>query len=1067
MSQVSGNFLSPEFLSNYEGKRPKNAGVLFEVTHLNKYSWWLEGLKRRETWTETCKRVVEYSASLYDGPYHDRLVVEAELMFKKMWELEAMPAGRTMRIGGTPACYKFPEMCYNCSFTTIKDIQALVDSFHLSLCSVGLGFRVLIEDVAKLEDFCQEVVVDHLPYKYENSGREYTSNDFKGYQGKYPCYELTVGDSKEGWVQALETFLVLSHAHNHDYSAIKWIVNYNHIRPKGQRIKTAGGFAAGHEGMQEMFTRLADTLTNKGGRLNPVAAMDSQNIVGKNVVTGGNRRSAQIALGSPEDEEFIKAKLNLYTRIDGKWSVPPELEHRKMSNNSIVFTSKPSRDILKGLFESIKNNGEPGFFNLEAARKRRPNCEGLNPCLTSDMWISTSEGPRKVKELIDSPYKALINGIYKNASPFWSTGVKPVYEISTVEGYKVKTTKDHKILTDRGWIEAQDLIPDDLIILNNLNGFKHEWQGKGSFQEGWLIGSLIGDGTFTAGKNGNHSEADLRFWGQDKELVSAQALSFMKNSVESRSDCRVVKGGNGYLQVGSVGLSKLAESFGITHHNKHQITPEIEKASSDFYSGFLQGLFDADGSPQGSTEKGRSVRLAQSNVVFLQGVQRMLLRLGIKSTLYPTRMPEGFRLLPDGKGGNKDYFCKTGSELVVSKDNILRFKERIGFSEPLKQKRLEQFTGPNKRAQYRDKFTARFKNFSYINEEEVFDCTVEDLHRFDANGIIVHNCAEILLDDKGVCNLSTVIMPSHLVKRGEHWYVDEVKLEESIRLATRIGMRQTNVTLSLPEWDKVQKRDRLTGVSFTGWEDFLDVLIRYTEIQTTRLLGLMNKWANDEADKYAYEMRIPRPLLVTAIKPEGTISLLPTVSWGLHRAFAPYYIRRVSVTITDPLNGALKEIGVPWEKDEREAESTRDIFLFPVETPAKTAAYDEPARDQLARYFLMQRNYTDHNSSCTIYVGSGYDGYEDEWKEVLDIIDENWDDVIAVSFLSKHSLDNPPYPQMPNTACSKETYNNIKKLGFMERLPELYDRVAKHEQAKTEYYETEMDACTGGVCPVA
>jgi ribonucleoside-diphosphate reductase alpha chain/ribonucleoside-triphosphate reductase len=710
MSQPE-KFLSSSFLNQEKYKRrPKSAGRLFEVTFLNKYAWWLEDKGRRETWAEACARVTEYNMSLYQGPAsREHLIKEAELLFDKMYDLETEPAGRTLRIGGTPACFKFPEMNFNCSFVTVDDMEALVDSFHMSLCSVGLGYRVLIEDVSKLEGFCEEVLVDHEDYKHDKSRREYTSNDFIGYQGKYPIYKLTIGDSKEAWVEALRVFLLMSHAHSFDHNGIKWVINYDFIRPEGERIKTAGGFAAGHKGMQEMFTRLGATLSKRKGKLNPVAAMDSQNIVGKNVVTGGNRRAAQIALGSPEDEEFITAKKNLYTRMeDGSWKIPYELEHRKMSNNSVVFQQKPSWDELCNLFETIKNNGEPGFFNLEAARLRRPNVSGLNPC------------------------------------------------------------------------------------------------------------------------------------------------------------------------------------------------------------------------------------------------------------------------------------------------------------------------------------------------------------------------AEILLASRGVCNLSTVNMVAHLYvhdqETGEKW-IDYKKLEESCRLATRIGLRQTNVTLSLPKWDEVQKRDRLIGPSYTGMEDMLDRLPDYfREKHYPMLLQQMNRWENDEADRYAYEMRVPRPLLVTAVKPEGTISQLPTVSSGLHRAFAPYYIRRMSVTKTDPLNWALKELGVPWEKDGREENSTREIFLFPVETGAPISAYDEPARDQLNRYFLNQRFYTDHNSSCTIYVGSGYDGYDDEWDEVIQMVWDNWDQMVAVSFLPKHSLENPPFPQMPYEWTSKENYDKM-----METFPDLSKLgkvVAKYEKERTEFYET-SDACAGGYCPTA
>lgn len=680
-----------------QASNPLSADIA-KITHLTKYAWWLEDKKRRETYDETCERVVNYNLSLYQGPATQlELETERQLMYKKMYALETLPAGRTMRIGGTPACYKFPEMNFNCSFAVIKSIQAFIDCFHLALCSVGTGYRVLIKDVAQLHLMAEDIILEHENYKtkYPNSDDK-TYREELGYQGHYELVKITIGDSKEGWVKALEWFLL----HCCWNSKVKFIINYDNIRPAGKRIKTAGGFAAGYQGMQDMFSALAEIITLKEGQLDPVAAMDLQNIEGKNVVTGGNRRAAQIAFGSPEDEAFISAKYNLYTQTpEGEWIIDPKLEHRKMSNNSVVFESKPSYEQLSNIFEKIKNNGEPGFFNLEAARKRRPNCEGGNPCM------------------------------------------------------------------------------------------------------------------------------------------------------------------------------------------------------------------------------------------------------------------------------------------------------------------------------------------------------------------------EILLDDKGVCNLSTVVMTNHLENIGKYTYFDLNKLEESVRLATRIGMRMTNVTLSLPEWDEVQKRDRLTGVSFTGWMDavreikFIDII--NVNNYLFNVLVAMNRWANEEADSYAYEMRIPRPLLVTCIKPEGTMSQLAgAVSPGLHNTFAPYYIRRMSMSKTDPLNITLKFLGVPWEEDQSQKESTRDKFLFPIKTTAKESAYDEPALSQLGRYLQMQKLYTDHNSSCTIYVG------EDEWLDVINFVFNNWDDFVAVSFLPKH----PCFPQMPYEEISKEKYEEmIKTFPDLENLNEV---LTYFEKEQTDYVE-DSDACFAGVCPSA
>ena len=91
------------------------------------------------------------------------------------------------------------------------------------------------------------------------------------------------------------------------------------------------------------------------------------------------RRTAEIALFDSDDEECINAKDNLYKQIDGQWIVDKNLVHRSMSNNSIYYRTKPTRDQLHWLMEKQRFSGEPGFVNEEAAAKRRENFNGVNP----------------------------------------------------------------------------------------------------------------------------------------------------------------------------------------------------------------------------------------------------------------------------------------------------------------------------------------------------------------------------------------------------------------------------------------------------------------------------------------------------------------------------------------------------------------------------------------------------------------------------------------------------------------------------------------------------------------
>ena len=94
--------------------------------------------------------------------------------------------------------------------------------------------------------------------------------------------------------------------------------------------------------------------------------------------------------------------------------------------------------------------------------------------------------------------------------------------------------------------------------------------------------------------------------------------------------------GRAEVRKASRAVGDIARSLGLGAHNKH-VTPGIEACSSEFTIAFLRGYFDADGSVQGTQAKGASVRLTQCSLPDLEAVQRMLLRLGIVSTIYRNR----------------------------------------------------------------------------------------------------------------------------------------------------------------------------------------------------------------------------------------------------------------------------------------------------------------------------------------------------------------------------------------------------------------------------------------------
>lgn len=333
----------------------------------------------------------------------------------------------------------------------------------------------------------------------------------------------------------------------------------------------------------------------------------------------------------------------------------------------------------------------------------------------------------------------------------------------------------------------------------------------------------------------------------------------------------------------------------------------------------------------------------------------------------------------------------------------------------------------------------------------------------------VNPCFEILLDSYGVCNLTTVNVDAFVYKDENGQYkLDLDGLLEAQKLSARVGLRMTLATLELPHWDKVQKRDRLIGTSLTGWKDAIDKL-NYTEEQEIELMKLLKKTAKESAESYAKELRIASPLLATTIKPEGTLSQVAGgVSSGLHWSHSPYYIRRIRITATDPLVKVAKELGwtihaevgtLNYTKEEDLAkpeaiEAARTLVIdFPIATGSKRTKDDISVKEQFDTYFRFQRNYTEHNSSNTITVKPH------EWEEAKEIIWENWNDFVGVSFLP---YDGGTYTLAPYEAITKEQYEELKsKMKPFD--PKL---LRKYEHSETEADLENMEECSSGVCPI-
>ena len=362
-----------------------------------------------------------------------------------------------------------------------------------------------------------------------------------------------------------------------------------------------------------------------------------------------------------------------------------------------------------------------------------------------------------------------------------------------------------------------------------------------------------------------------------------------------------------------------------------RLTPKIERRSSSFCAAFLRGMFDADGSVQGSQQKGVSVRLSQSDHKTLAAVQRMLLRLGIGSAIYAERRSAGYSMLPDGRGGRRLYPTRAQHELVIVGDNLAVFAERIGFADTAKAARLKTALESYRRSLNREPFVAVVRLVTPTGEAEVFDVSIPGVNAFDANGFWTHNCGEQPLPPYGACLLGSL----NLARFVEDPFTPQARLDTA-RLAAIIPdvvrMMDNIVDISrfpLDEQRIEAQAKRRIGLGITGLADalvmsglrygsreavsateaWLGLIEREAYLASTALAAEKGLFPLFDRDKYLAGETIAgldddvraaiarhgiRNALLTSVAPTGTISLFAdNVSSGIEPVFSYRYTRSV------------------------------------------------------------------------------------------------------------------------------------------------------------------------------
>jgi len=346
----------------------------------------------------------------------------------------------------------------------------------------------------------------------------------------------------------------------------------------------------------------------------------------------------------------------------------------------------------------------------------------------------------------------------------------------------------------------------------------------------------------------------------------------------------------------------------------------------------------------------------------------------------------------------------------------------------------------------RDELCSLFDKLNRIGKGEPGIINGQQLRARAPWAVGLNPCAEILLPNKGFCNLVSIDL---LKFRNDH-----LGLLKAAAIIARANYRQTCVDFRdgiLQEaWHLNNEHLRLCGVSLMGIAGRPDMKsYDYRKLERTVTAACYSM---------AKELNMPYPKNCTAIKPEGTQSKCYDSLEGMHKPLGKYIFNNVGFSKYNPMLESLRRAN--YRVFNHPYDDSATLVTFPVKNEGvEFTSIDgkdinlDTAVEQLNTYKMLMSSYCQQNVSCTISYSI------DETQEIIDWLYNNWDDYVAVSFLFRNDPSKTAkdlgYPYLPQEVVTKAEYDE-----YVSQIKEF------DINAVVTTDDVDNSDCASGVCPV-
>lgn len=955
--------LPKEFVDSYREITPSfgypDAGgaKIGEITYLRTYSR-LKDDGTKETWTDTCERVVNGMISIEKDhckanrlPWNNAKAQRtAQDAYDRMFNFKWTPPGRGIAQMGSPLIMeqRKAESLNNCGFSSTADMtredptSPFTFLMLASMNGIGIGF----DQLGAKKNF----------QIYEPSGDE---------------EKFTVPDSREGWTESFK--LLLESYLKPEKSPL--IFNYSEVRPQGSPIKSFGGVASGpqplvnlHEGIQKLFeSRQGQTLTTTD-------IADIGNMIGVCIKQGNIRRSAQLLVGSIDDEQFLHLK-DYESEIGQRrasWSY--------LSNNSVDVRVG---DDLSKIIPGIAQNGEPGVLWMDTTRNygrlqdapdyKDRRVAGFNPCceqplesgelcVAGDTLIQTKIGLDRISDLVGSTVEIWNGDQWSTVTPF-EAGVGDLYRVKLSDGSHLDVTRGHewsvKTKTQSVFhrLTTENLKPG--MILPNFS--LGQIDGK-PFEHAYIWGWVAGDGFIDNNKT--------------LALVQEQEASIIPKLLGKQYPWQFNRNRDGYTATKFCRVnvsSTVPLEASVVMRKEDRLPNEVFTWDSKAISDFMGGWIDTDGSliKQANTDHyvlyGGEGKLRQAQI--------LLRRIGVDHSTLRLFKPKGD--ITNYGARNQDLYRLLIPSYEASLINtVLKKAVKFGSFMGVNQAHPETMISRANRQ--------KIISIEKIAENEPTYCFEETIKHMGVFGNVLTY----------QCTLVDLYLENH------ETFED---FKKTLKVAYLYAKTVTLIPTTWPKTNAIMQRNRRIGTSVSGVADFAD----------TRGLPELRSWLDRGYAEikrldvtYSEWLCVRESIRVSTVKPAGTTGLVAGVSPGIHwTPGGKYFMRTIRFGKFDPMVPLFRAAKYRVEDDVTDKDNTVVVY-FPVKSRSQRSEREVSIFEKASLAALAQRYWSDNAVSVTVSFDP-----ETEGKHVGTVLSMYEGQLKTISFLPM--LQEGAYAQMP------------------------------------------------------